>query len=90
MKLLRSGLEGQEKSGLFRDRGVRNLSVYIDDLSGEMLHDASLAKLRAIHRAGLRVVGTGQNPEVYLRPGNVMELGIDDLGKQEQKVISTP
>lgn len=32
-------------------------------------------------------VGLGQKPPVYLRPGNVMELGIDGLGKQRQLVV---
>ena len=32
-------------------------------------------------------VGLGQKPPVYLRPGNVMELGIDGLGRQRQVVV---
>ena len=31
-------------------------------------------------------VGLGQNPPVYLRPGNVVRLGIDGLGEQRQLV----
>lgn len=31
-------------------------------------------------------VGLGQSPEVYLKPGDVMELGIEGLGVQTQKV----
>ncbi len=31
-------------------------------------------------------VGMGQNPETYLKPGDVMELGIEGLGVQRQKV----
>lgn len=31
-------------------------------------------------------VGLGQTPEVYLKPGDVMELGIEGLGVQRQKV----
>lgn len=33
-------------------------------------------------------VGLGQQPPVYLQPGDVMELGIDGLGKQQQTVIA--
>src|SRR5579862_1987416 len=33
-------------------------------------------------------VGLGQKPPVYLRPGNVMTLGIDGLGQQRQNVIA--
>lgn len=33
-------------------------------------------------------VGLGFNPPVYLKPGDVMELGIDGLGTSRQKVIA--
>ena len=32
-------------------------------------------------------VGMGQKPPVYLRPGQVMDLGIDGLGQQRQRVV---
>jgi len=32
-------------------------------------------------------VGFGQKPPVYLRPGNVMRLGIGGLGEQRQEVV---
>jgi 2-keto-4-pentenoate hydratase/2-oxohepta-3-ene-1,7-dioic acid hydratase in catechol pathway len=32
-------------------------------------------------------VGLGQKPPVYLRPGNVMRLGIGGLGEQRQTVV---
>jgi 2-keto-4-pentenoate hydratase/2-oxohepta-3-ene-1,7-dioic acid hydratase in catechol pathway len=32
-------------------------------------------------------VGLGQKPPVFLRPGNVMRLGIDGLGEQRQRVV---
>ncbi|MBV8674571.1 MAG: fumarylacetoacetate hydrolase family protein [Acidobacteriaceae bacterium] len=35
-------------------------------------------------------VGVGQKPPVYLRPGNVMTLGIDGLGEQRQRVLAYP
>jgi 2,4-diketo-3-deoxy-L-fuconate hydrolase len=35
-------------------------------------------------------VGLGFKPPVYLKPGDVMELGIDGLGVAKQKVIATP
>ena len=34
-------------------------------------------------------VGLGQKPPVYLRAGNVIELGIDGLGQQRQVVVPT-
>jgi 2-keto-4-pentenoate hydratase/2-oxohepta-3-ene-1,7-dioic acid hydratase in catechol pathway len=33
-------------------------------------------------------VGLGQKPPVFLKAGDVMKLGIDGLGVQEQKVIA--
>lgn len=33
-------------------------------------------------------VGMGQRPPVYLQPGDVMELGIDGLGRQRQVVVA--
>jgi len=35
-------------------------------------------------------VGLGQKPPTYLKPGDVMELGIDGLGTQRQTVIPCP
>ena len=35
-------------------------------------------------------VGMGLRPPVYLRPGDVVELGIDGLGRQRQQVVSAP
>ncbi len=34
-------------------------------------------------------VGMGQNPETYLKPGDVMELGIAGLGVQRQTVVAS-
>ena len=31
-------------------------------------------------------VGMGQNPQIFLKPGDEMELQIDGLGSQKQKV----
>lgn len=33
-------------------------------------------------------VGMGQSPSVYLRPGQVMRLGIEGLGEQQQRTVS--
>ena len=34
-------------------------------------------------------VGMGQNPQVYLKPGDVVELGIEGLGSQRQNVVAS-
>ncbi len=33
-------------------------------------------------------VGLGMNPQVYLRAGDIVELGIDGLGTARQKVVA--
>lgn len=35
-------------------------------------------------------VGVGQKPPVFLKPGNVMRLGIAGLGEQQQRVVAHP
>jgi ureidoglycolate lyase len=57
MKLLRYGPKGQEKPGVVDAEGnIRDLSTHIDDIAGDALSDASLARLRAIDPATLPVV----------------------------------
>ena len=57
MKLLRYGPKGQEKPGLVDAEGrIRDLSAHVDDIAGDALSDASLARLRAIDPATLPVV----------------------------------
>jgi 2-keto-4-pentenoate hydratase/2-oxohepta-3-ene-1,7-dioic acid hydratase in catechol pathway len=34
-------------------------------------------------------VGMGQRPEVYLKPGDRMELGVEGLGVQKQNVVAS-
>lgn len=49
MKLIRHGAPGQERPGLLAaDGSLRDLSSVIDDLTGEVLSDSSLAQLREI------------------------------------------
>jgi 2-keto-4-pentenoate hydratase/2-oxohepta-3-ene-1,7-dioic acid hydratase in catechol pathway len=33
-------------------------------------------------------VGLGMDPQVYLKPGDVVELGIDGLGSSKQNVVA--
>ena len=57
MKLLRYGPKGQEKPGLVDAEGnIRDLSTHVDDIAGDALSDASLARLRAIDPATLPLV----------------------------------
>ena len=57
MKLVRFGEPGQEAPGLIDDDGqIRNLSTHVDDISGPVLNDAGLDRLRAIDVSSLEVV----------------------------------
>ena len=33
-------------------------------------------------------VGMGMKPQLFLKPGDVMELGIDGMGNQKQKTVA--
>ena len=33
-------------------------------------------------------VGMGQKPRIFLKPGDVMRLGVEGLGEQEQKLVA--
>ncbi len=60
MKLLRFGPEGHEKPGLLdADGQIRDLSGVVDDIAGEVLSDASLAKLKAIDPTTLPLAPAG-------------------------------
>ena len=49
MKLLRYGPPGQERPGLYDSSGtIRDLSGVVDDLAGETLRPAAIARLKAI------------------------------------------
>lgn len=57
MKLLRFGPKGEEKPGLLDAAGViRDLSGLVDDIAGNALSDASLARLREIDPSKLPAV----------------------------------
>ena len=57
MKLLRYGKRGIEKPGMLdQDGNIRDLSGVISDVTGEVLNDESIAKLRALHPTNLPFV----------------------------------
>lgn len=57
MKLLRFGPAGQEKPGWYDSSGtIRDLSGVVDDLSGDVLRPASIARLKAIDPNTLPIV----------------------------------
>ena len=57
MKLLRYGAIGAEKPGFLDDAGIlRDLSEHVNDINGDMLDDANIAKLRALDLEILPIV----------------------------------
>ncbi|WP_116140457.1 ureidoglycolate lyase [Trinickia diaoshuihuensis] len=60
MKLLRYGPKGQEKPGLLDADGViRDLSAVVDDIAGDVLGEAGLARLRGLDTSALPRVPQG-------------------------------
>lgn len=57
MKLLRYGAIGAEKPGILDNAGIlRDLSEHVNDINGDMLDDANIAKLRALDPEILPIV----------------------------------
>ncbi|RJX83270.1 ureidoglycolate lyase [Pseudomonas sp. LS-2] len=70
MKLLRYGQPGKELPGLLdKDGGIRDLSEFIDDVSGAALSPESIAKLKALDPASLPLVKG--NPRIGACVGQV-------------------
>jgi len=67
MKLLRYGIEGQEKPGILDDYGqVRDLSHHIDDLAGNALSKATLSKIKDLDHNSLPIVAGAPQSELRL------------------------
>ncbi len=60
MKLMRVGPAGQEKPALLDGATIRDLSAHVDDISGSILDDATVAKLAALNPASLPEIPAGQ------------------------------
>lgn len=69
MKLVRYGDMGAEKAGLMDGDTLRDLSAHVADITGDMLDDATLDKLRSLDPSTLpRVSGT---PRIGACVGNI-------------------
>ncbi|WP_431861967.1 ureidoglycolate lyase [Azospirillum sp.] len=79
MKLLRYGPKGQEKPGLLDAEGrIRDLSGTLDDVAGDALTPAGLAKLRGIDPASLPLVqGTPRLGPCVGRVGKFVCIGLN-------------
>jgi len=95
MKLLRYGPKGQEKPGLVDADGiVRDLSSVIDDIAGEALSDAALARLRSLDTATLPRVPDGVRLGACVgRVGKMVCIGLnyaDHAAESNLPVTSEP
>ena len=70
MKLFRYGEPGREKPGVLDAQGtLRDLSGVVDDIAGDVLTNAGLAKLRALDATTLPVIAG--NPRYGAAVGRV-------------------
>ena len=79
MKLLRYGPVGQEKPGVLDAAGnLRDLSGVVDDIAGDVLSPAGLAKLKALDPASLPLVaGTPRIGPCVGRVGKFIAVGLN-------------
>jgi len=92
MKLLRFGAKGQEKPGLLGEDGqIRDLSTIVDDIAGEVLSDATLAKLRALDPSTLPVVdGNPRLGPCVARVGKFVCIGLNYADHAAESNLPVP
>jgi 2-keto-4-pentenoate hydratase/2-oxohepta-3-ene-1,7-dioic acid hydratase in catechol pathway len=103
MKLLRYGPNGHEMPGLLDDdghmwleadgrrfqNGNTHTTVFgVAHLISHLSHYMSLQLGGIISTGTPPGVGMGQRPPIYLSAGNNVQLGIDGLGMQHQRVLA--
>ncbi|ETX27832.1 fumarylacetoacetate hydrolase family protein [Roseivivax isoporae] len=87
-----------QDKGLWLDlNGKRTQTGHTSKMIFDVVHIVSYLSRFLILEAGDIVttgtppgVGLGMTPNVFLKPGDVMELGIDGLGSQRQDVVAFP
>jgi len=79
LKLLRYGMKGSEQPGVLDDLGqIRDLSGYIDDISGSVLSDESLSTLRKLDVNSLpKVTGNPRIGPCVNRVGKFICIGLN-------------
>lgn len=79
MKLVRYGAKGAEKPGLLDANGhIRDLSEYVDDIRGDTLSDASIARLNSIETERLQLVeGTPRMGPCVANIGKFLCIGLN-------------
>lgn len=73
----------------YQDGNTRTMVFDVAALVSYISHFMSLLPGDVISTGTPPGVGLGQTPPVYLRAGDVMELGIAGLGTQRQRVVAT-
>ncbi len=73
----------------FQDGSTRTMIFGVAELVSYVSRFMSLQSGDVISTGTPPGVGMGQKPPVYLRPGQVMRLGIEGLGEQRQAVAAT-
>lgn len=92
MKLVRYGIPGEEKPGLIDgDGALRDLSSHVADISGSMLDDASLERLRAIDESSLpKVEGKARLGVPVSGIGKYMCIGLNYRDHAEEAGMPIP
>jgi ureidoglycolate lyase len=92
MKLLRYGPKGQEKPGLVDADGVmRDLSSVVDDIAGDVLGDATLARLRALDLSTLPRVPEGARIGACVgRVGKMVCIGLNYADHAAESNLPVP
>ena len=95
MKLVRWGNAGREKPGMLDGQGVlRDLSHVVDDIAGDALTSAGIAKLRALDSQALpKVAGDPRLGAPVGRVGKIICVGLnyaDHAAESGQPVPEQP
>ncbi|WP_110642749.1 fumarylacetoacetate hydrolase family protein [Salinicola sp. CPA57] len=73
----------------YQDGSTRTMVFQVPHLVAYLSQFMSLRPGDVISTGTPPGVGMGQNPKVFLKPGQVMRLGIDGLGEQQQRCIES-
>lgn len=92
MRLVRYGMPGEEKPGLIDgDGALRDLSSHVADISGSMLDDASLDRLRTIDASSLpKVEGAARLGVPVSGIGKYMCIGLNYRDHAEEAGMPIP
>ncbi|KIC37124.1 2-hydroxyhepta-2,4-diene-1,7-dioate isomerase [Ruegeria sp. ANG-R] len=91
MKLLRYGPKGQEKPGIIDNEGkVRDLSAHVNDIGGETLGDAGLAKIAALDLSTLPEVTVDRYGPCVSGVGKFICIGLNYSDHAAESGLAVP